>query len=185
MTAFSPFVLKIPDTEPGVISVPSPEYNNFLADDVLQFGSPLPTSDSSIPQIQKPFTMQRLTQKAAFRPKSRAKACKALKVSRHGTLYSGFPAGITKSISTTFARSMGKKTACLSKETANAVVEASDRFFEQLGGDLAAASSHAGRISIDESDVVAVMQRHGPSDFPSAYNFSFLLTRDTDKGRSR
>ena len=151
--------------EPRDLSVLSPAYENLLADDILQFGSPLPISDASTLRFQKPTTMQRPAPKAAFKPKSRAKTRKALKVSRHGLSYSGLPAGMVKSIATTFARAMGKKTACLSKETTSAILEASDSFFEQLGGDLAAASGHAGRKTIDESDVIAVMQRYGPPHF--------------------
>ena len=161
-TAFSPFVLKIPDTERQDRPVPSPIYGNLLTDDVLQFGSPLPVSDVNIPPFQRPSTVQRPAPKAAAKPKSSARARKALKVSRHGISYSGLPTGIIKSLATTFARSVGNKTACLSKETTSEILEASDRFFKQLGGDLAATSSHAGRKIVDESDVVTVMRRYGP-----------------------
>jgi len=47
----------------------------------------------------------------------------------------------------------------VSKEILLAVMEAGDQYFDQLGGDLATFSNHAGRKKIDESDVIVVMRR--------------------------
>lgn len=155
---FSPFVLKIPEVAREDSYEPSPIYQDLLAEDVQQFGSPLLFTDAIQSQPQKSF-VEKVAQKTAFRVKAKARAPKVLKRSRHGTPYSSLPKGIVKNLSTAFARSIGKKTACLSKDSLNAVLDASDKFFEQLGGDLAAASTHAGRRTIDDSDVLAVMRR--------------------------
>lgn len=42
----------------------------------------------------------------------------------------------------------------------DAMMEAGERFFEQLGGDLGAFADHAKRKRIDESDVITIMKRY-------------------------
>ena len=183
---FSPFVLEIPEEMPQDNYHDPPTYDDLLAEDIQQFGSPLPFVDAKGTQMQKP-SLLKIAQKTAFKTKTKvkgkARVPRALKLSRHGTPYSGLPAGVVKNISTAFARSSGKKTAGLSKDCMIAILEASDKFFEQLGGDLAAASSHAGRKTIDDSDVLAVMRRCERSS--SSRVRIHLLTLEVDKGRSR
>ncbi|KAL1640586.1 hypothetical protein SLS58_006781 [Diplodia intermedia] len=84
---------------------------------------------------------------------------KSLKVSRHGTPYPSLPSSVTKRLATSFARSHAGPTTKLSKDTLDAISQASDWFFEQVGEDLASYAEHAGRRTIEEADVVALMSR--------------------------
>lgn len=86
------------------------------------------------------------------------RAPKLMKKSRDGMSYPSFPAGITKKIASTFARSLGNKSS-IDKETLDAIIEATDQYFEQLSNDLGVFANHARRKKIDESDVIAVMRR--------------------------
>lgn len=155
----SPFVLKIPEIKPTNQYSQSPTYGNLPEDDIAQFGTPLPPSDICPSQHLKPVAIQHPAPKPAPKSTPRARTCKAAKVSRYGISYKSLPIGITKSVATLFARSVGKKKARLNKETMNAILEAGNKFFEQLGDDLGDLASHAGRKTIDASDVIAIMQR--------------------------
>ncbi len=55
---------------------------------------------------------------------------------------------------------MGMKKSSISKESLKAIMEASDRYFEQFSEDLGAFAHHAGRKEIEESDAIAVMKRY-------------------------
>lgn len=87
------------------------------------------------------------------------RAPKTLKTSRYGKKYPSFPSSVAKSVVLTMMRSMGHRSSRLNKEVVEALVEASDRFFEQLGDDLEVLSKHAGRKTIDDADMIALMQR--------------------------
>lgn len=84
---------------------------------------------------------------------------KKVKLSKHGIQYPSLPAGVVKKLATTFARTSGNSKAKINKETLDAIMQASDWFFEQVGDDLGAYAKHAGRKTIDESDIVALMAR--------------------------
>jgi histone H3/H4 len=88
---------------------------------------------------------------------------KKFKVSKHGIQYPSLPAGVVKKLATTFARTAGNSKAKLNKETLEAIMQASDWFFEQISDDLGAYSKHAGRKTIDESDIVTLMARYALS----------------------
>ncbi|KAF2146234.1 uncharacterized protein K452DRAFT_324237 [Aplosporella prunicola CBS 121167] len=81
------------------------------------------------------------------------------KLSRFGTPYPALPASTVKRVATTFARLHGGGGGKLSRETLDAVALASEWFFEQVGEDLGAYAGHAGRRTIEEADVVALMNR--------------------------
>lgn len=115
------------------IEHPTQEAGNDQAEQVIE--DPAPQSES------KP------------RPK------KEFKISRHGIPYPSLPVGVVKKLATTFVRSNGTKKPQLSKETLEAVIEASDWFFEQVSDDLGAYASHAGRRMINESDMITLMKR--------------------------
>lgn len=85
---------------------------------------------------------------------------KAKKISRHGIEYPSLPQGVVKRLATTFARNAGIPKAKISGDTLAAIMQASDWFFEQLGDDLAAYARHAGRKTIDESDMLTLMRRY-------------------------
>lgn len=84
---------------------------------------------------------------------------KKVKLSKHGIPYPSLPAGVVKKLATTFARTSGNSKAKINKETLDAIMQASDWFFEQVSDDLGAYAKHAGRKTIDESDILAVMAR--------------------------
>lgn len=95
---------------------------------------------------------------AAARPKAGKK--KKLKLSKHGIPYPSLPAGVVKKLATTYARTAGNSKAKLSKDTLDMIMQASDWFFEQVSGDLGAYAGHAGRKTVDESDMVTLMNRY-------------------------
>lgn len=92
--------------------------------------------------------------------KAGRRAPRPMKKSRQGFPYPSFPAGVTKNIASTFARSLGSKSTIIDKETLEAITEAIDQYFEQLSIDLGVFASHAGRRKIGENDVIAVMLRY-------------------------
>ena len=98
------------------------------------------------------------------KPKSSAKVrkrqAKELKRSRHGISYPSLPSGVTKRIALTCNRVVEKKKSSIGKESLKAIMEASDRYFEQISEDLGAFAHRAGRKRIEESDVIAVMKRY-------------------------
>lgn len=85
---------------------------------------------------------------------------KKVKLSKHGIQYPSLPAGVVKKLATTYARTGGNSKAKVSKDTLDAIMQATDWFFEQVSDDLGAYAKHAGRKTIDESDVVTLMKRY-------------------------
>jgi histone H3/H4 len=77
------------------------------------------------------------------------------KISQHGIEYPSLPPGVVKRVAQRFA---GKSK--ISPDTLAALVQASDWFFEQLGDDLSAYAKHAGRKTIEESDMLTLMRRY-------------------------
>jgi histone H3/H4 len=80
------------------------------------------------------------------------------KISKHGIEYPSLPPAVIKRLAQTFAKTSGVK-AKIGADTLAAITTASDWFFEQLGDDLSAYAKHAGRKTIDETDMVALMRR--------------------------
>ena len=152
--ALSPFVLSIPRFAPTHDSplVTTPDEQPFHDNN----GS-LEIEDQDEPDVL-------LNDSWPPKPKSwakvREKQPKALKRSRHGISYLSLPSGVTKRIASTCSRGMGMKRSNISKESLKAIVDASDRYFEQFSEDLGVFAHHAGRKKIEESDVVAVMKRY-------------------------
>ncbi|KAI1427154.1 centromere kinetochore component CENP-T-domain-containing protein [Xylaria sp. FL1777] len=83
---------------------------------------------------------------------------KGKKISRYGIEYPSLPAGVVKRLATTCAKTAGSK-GKISPDTLDAIMQATDWFFEQLGDDLSAYAKHAGRKTIDESDMITLMRR--------------------------
>ncbi|KAL7620961.1 hypothetical protein AAE478_008272 [Parahypoxylon ruwenzoriense] len=81
------------------------------------------------------------------------------KISRHGIEYPSLPQGVVKRLATTLAKTAGVGKAKISSDTLDALMQATDWFFEQLGDDLSAYARHAGRKTIDESDMIMLMRR--------------------------
>lgn len=82
-----------------------------------------------------------------------------VKISKYGIGYPSLPAGVVKRLAQTFAKTSGSR-GKISSDTLSAVTQASDWFFEQLGDDLQAYANHAGRKTIDESDMLTLMRRY-------------------------
>ena len=149
----SPFILQIPDFDAEDIA-------SMPIEDELSQQSVMPPAPES-EELQGPTPNLSLPETNKHRSSVRkAKAPKITKTSRYGKPYPSLPTGLTRAVVSTLARSIGQKAARLDKDAVNAVIEASDSFFEQLGGDLRAVSNHAGRKTIDESDMLAVMRRY-------------------------
>lgn len=91
------------------------------------------------------------------------KGKKSIRVSKYGIQYPSLPVGTVRKLATTILKGSYSKTK-LSKDTLEAVMQASDWFFEQISDDLGVYSEHAGRKTIDESDVLALMKRSVPTN---------------------
>lgn len=76
------------------------------------------------------------------------------KMSKYGIEYPSLPPGVVKRVAQRFA---GRSK--ISPDTLSALMQASDWFFEQLGDDLSAYAKHAGRKTIEESDMLTLMRR--------------------------
>ncbi|TPX13954.1 uncharacterized protein E0L32_005654 [Thyridium curvatum] len=84
---------------------------------------------------------------------------RGVKVSKFGVEYPSLPPSVVKRLAQTFAQTSGVGKAKISPDTLNTIMQASDWFFEQLGDDLQAYAKHAGRKTIDESDMLTLMRR--------------------------
>ena len=93
------------------------------------------------------------TPKKTFRRKSN-------KLSEHGLKYSSLPLGVIKKHAMTLTRYGARSGVKLSRDTLDAIMQATDWFFEQISDDLGTYSEHAGRKTIDESDVLMLMRRY-------------------------
>lgn len=69
------------------------------------------------------------------------------------------PSGIVKKLAARYARTGSKGKTKISKDVLAAVEQASEWYFEQASDDLATYSKHAGRKTIDETDVMTLMRR--------------------------
>ncbi|OKP11497.1 hypothetical protein PENSUB_2983 [Penicillium subrubescens] len=83
---------------------------------------------------------------------------KGKKLSRHGIPVPNLPAGVVKKLASQFARTGAGSKTKINKATLAAIEQASSWYFEQVSQDLAAYSKHAGRKTIDESDVTTLMK---------------------------
>lgn len=94
-----------------------------------------------------------------LREDSRSENPKQQKLSRHGIPVPNLPSGVVKKIASRFAPSKNGSKAKISKPTLAVLEQATAWFFEQVSDDLDAYSKHAGRKTIDESDVITLMKR--------------------------
>ncbi|OIW31057.1 hypothetical protein CONLIGDRAFT_298799 [Coniochaeta ligniaria NRRL 30616] len=116
--------------------------------------------DEEVEEEAAEFTMEvdsATAKNAAAAAKVRKKKA-GVKVSRHGIQYPSLPPAVVKRLAQTFAKTSGVK-GKISPDTLAAIMQASEWFFEQLGDDLQAYAKHAGRKTIDESDILQVMRR--------------------------
>lgn len=85
---------------------------------------------------------------------------KQKKLSRYGIPVPNLPAGVVKKLASQFARTGAGSKTKINKAALAAIEQASSWYFEQVSQDLAAYSKHAGRKTIDESDVTTLMRRY-------------------------
>ena len=150
--------------------------NREHPEDIVELGAESEPLDS--PQVTPADismmdpTMQRIIAAESESRKTIRKK-RYLKMSKHGIEYPSLPFGVVKKLATTFARTAGSSKAKISKETLEAIMQASDWFFEQVSDDLGAYSKHAGRKTIDESDIVTLMARY--ESYPRAHDAGHIL----------
>jgi histone H3/H4 len=84
---------------------------------------------------------------------------KQKRVSRHDIEYPPLPPAFVKKVAQTALQSSGISNPRITADTLEALTQASDWFFEQLGDDLGAYANHAKRKTIEESDVATLMRR--------------------------
>ena len=109
-----------------------------------------PTRPDSIPtRLVAPKSPRRTERKA-----------KIVKKSRHGIAYPSLPQAVVKSLAVSSAKGTRSGRAKITRDVLEALTEATDWFFEQIGEDLEVYAGHAGRKTIDESDVITLMKRY-------------------------
>ncbi|KAI8627862.1 hypothetical protein F5Y19DRAFT_157308 [Xylariaceae sp. FL1651] len=96
---------------------------------------------------------------ASLAPNRGKKRKTGKRISRHGIEYPALPPNVVKRLATTLAKTAGSSKGKISPDTLEAIMQATDWFFEQLGDDLSAYAKHAGRKTIDESDMLTLMRR--------------------------
>lgn len=83
-----------------------------------------------------------------------------LKISKYGHSCPSLPAPVVKRLAETIARTSGIGNAKITPETLQALMQSTEWFFEQMGDDLRALAHHAGRKTIEQSDVITLMKRY-------------------------
>jgi histone H3/H4 len=163
------FVLPVPqrDSLSGRPSIGNRELNEdeeeqddevSLVEEVYEHESENADAEGDV-SMQVPMHLE--TEKARpGRKKGQPIKKRAIKVSRYGIQYNSLPVGVVKKMATTFLRTSGFSKANLNKDTLEAIMQASDWFFEQVSEDLGTYAEHAGRKkTIDETDVITLMKR--------------------------
>ncbi|KAH0497233.1 hypothetical protein TgHK011_004553 [Trichoderma gracile] len=92
-------------------------------------------------------------------PHGRPRKKKRSRVSRHNIEYPQLPAVFVRQVAHTAMQTTGFVNQRISADTLEALTQASDWYFEQLGDDLAAYANHANRRTIEERDVITLMNR--------------------------
>jgi len=95
----------------------------------------------------------------------RRKRKRGPKLSQYGIEYPSLPPAVIKRLAQTFAQTSGVANTKITPDTLDALSQATDWFFEQIGDSLQAYAKHAGRKTIDESDVITLMRRYVSSIF--------------------
>ncbi|OQD77187.1 hypothetical protein PENDEC_c003G04683 [Penicillium decumbens] len=143
------FELTTGDIQPIPGSPPSDEDNDFGGGFGLGLELAPPASRSESPGVVG----------GGLRDEGAPVPTKQKKISRHGIPVPNLPAGVVKKLATRFAHTKGGSKAKINKAAMAAIEQASSWYFEQVSQDLAAYSKHAGRKTIDESDVSTLMRR--------------------------
>ncbi|GAP82399.1 putative histone-fold domain-containing protein [Rosellinia necatrix] len=115
-------------------------------------------SDNAIENNISTIEETALSRPATLSTNRGTKRKKGKKISRHGIEYPTLPPSVVKRLAMTCAKTAGSK-GKISSDTLDAIMQATDWFFEQVGDDLSAYAQHAGRKTIDESDMITLMRR--------------------------
>ena len=157
--AQSPFVLQIPDFAPRQSDTTARQRLDQSMEQPISLLDEGGIDDEVILQ-SAPHTSPGVVQLPTKSPIVRkARKPRVLQTSRFGIAYPNIPPRVTKNIANAFARNVTQKKTRLGKETISAIRQAGDQFLAQLGGDLSTFARHAGRMNLEEADVIAAMMR--------------------------
>ncbi|EEH50016.2 uncharacterized protein PADG_06095 [Paracoccidioides brasiliensis Pb18] len=159
-----------PTPDPTVAGItghqPVNEEEDFALDANLHMDEGFPSSDSVVGgegiELAMPDDYSRPAPPSSSPepvPQEQVKGSKQKKLSRHGIPVPRLPSGVVKKLATRFARSGNGGKSRISKETLAAIQQATEWYFEQASDDLLAYAKHAGRKTIDETDVITLMRR--------------------------
>lgn len=154
------FELSAPDIQPVARSSPSDDDDaggDFMGFDGFNVAQPVSRS-------QSPGLIG-----GGLRDEGLPVQSKEKKLSRYGIPVPNLPTGVVKKLAIRFARTKAGSKTRLNKAAMAAIEQASSWFFEQASTDLAGYSKHAGRKTIDESDVTMLMRRSAMLDKHLAY----------------
>lgn len=85
------------------------------------------------------------------------------KLSQHNLKVPALPSSLQKRLANSSLSAIGRRKSKVGKDSLQAIEQATEWFFEQVGEDLEAYSNHAGRKKrVDELDVMALMKRFVP-----------------------
>jgi histone H3/H4 len=159
------FVFRIPERRRDTLPQPNFQPDDDIQDEVdatAAAGYDDDWSDAAEQETAEPLRAESIPPaEIESRPKAKMRAArvrKELKVSRFGIEYPSMPPTVIKRLASTFSRSYGGS-GKLNKETIDSISQASDWFFEQISEDLSSYADHAGRKTIEESDVITLMKR--------------------------
>ena len=170
--AGSPFPAGSPPVTEGVPVAKSPSIVDGVGDDepvvdsdIGEDEEPQDYSDEESPAVMNGSSALGNSLAIASTAGQTAKPAKKLRkrevnVSRKGIEYPSLPSTVIKRVASNFARSSGGGSAKIGRETLSALSQATEWFFEQVSDDLASYSEHAGRKTIDETDVITLMRRY-------------------------
>ncbi|KIW94249.1 uncharacterized protein Z519_05565 [Cladophialophora bantiana CBS 173.52] len=84
---------------------------------------------------------------------------KRLKLTRHGEMLPSLPSSLIRRVAVEAQARLGNRRPKLGRDHMQALEQATEWYFEQVGEDLEAYSTHARRKRIDQSDVLVLMHR--------------------------
>lgn len=91
---------------------------------------------------------------------ARAPRRKKVKLTKHGIAIPALPSSLVKRLAVESMTRRGKRKPTIDRASLQALEQATEWFFEQVGEDLEAYSKHAGRKKrIDTSDALTLMRR--------------------------
>lgn len=117
-----------------------------------------PTERTADVEVTEPQTSRRPQAKRDARDAVPLRKKRRL-ISRHGIEYPSLPPAFVKRVAQTALQSSGLSNPRITADTLNALTQASEWYFEQLGDDLGAYAHHAKRKTVEEGDVATLMRR--------------------------